>query len=575
MRFESSNVQLAAAEKLQAEGMASLRKGNYKLAIDKFTEAIDMQPPILMTLLDGRAALYDKTDQLKLALKDAKRMMEHEKANPKGYLRAGKVLYRMNKSTMALEIYKLGLKNVEPSDPHLPRLQEMIEKAVDKQTKALKAAQKKIYDPMQVLPFELLEMVLEYLPFANIVAMQRVSKTWRGVISNNPRFWTILDFSRAKKPVSRAALKNCISKSKYTLTKAILKKIHNFNDTTLIDMVSVCKDLEYLKVMGGFMGSSLSRAMQLTKSMRTLILHCQIPFATFEALLVNPELPLEHLECLELGPTKGTMRFGKREPCLALKRLLVNFASEQMNMRPVALDELLVLLPNIQELQLNKIQSNLEKLDMTCLEHLEIFVCRSSKLEADQVLYPASLQILDLSCTSFTSGENIAEQQETLENLKRLNLTKCNLSPAIFLELVPPLETKLTHLRIGYARHLDFNFLAGNFFHKNFLTNLRELSVEGDYLFSNHVVKEIYHLPNLQRLNFSTTSLNGSGVYQFILNSKSVGSIREIYMNGIDRVSADLVQFAAGKGIRIIQMQESGRDWLLLRGENEDAFMRL
>ncbi|KAK6539529.1 hypothetical protein TWF694_009745 [Orbilia ellipsospora] len=574
MRFESSNVQLAAAEKLQAEGMASLRKGNYKLAIDKFTEAIDMQPPILMTLLDGRAALYDKIDQLKLALKDAKRMMEHEKANPKGYLRAGKVLYRMNKPTMALEIYKLGVKNVEPSDPHLPRLQEMIEKAVDKQTKALKAAQKKIYDPMQVLPLELLEMVLEYLPFANIVAMQRVSKTWRGVISNNPRFWTTLDFSRAKKPVSRAALKNCISKSKYTLTKAILKKIHNFNDTTLIDMVSVCKDLEYLKVMGGFMGSSLSRAMQLTKSMRTLILHCQIPFATFEAL-VNPELPLEHLECLELGPTKGTMRFGKREPCLALKRLLVNFANEQLNMRPVALDELLVMLPNVQELQLNKLQSDLEKLDMTSLEQLEIFVCRNSKIQADEVVYPVSLQILDLSCTSFTSAENIAEHQETLLNLKRLNLTKCNLTPTIFLELVPPFETQLTHLRIGYARHLDYNLLAENFFRKKLLTELRELSVEGDYDFSNHAIKELYYQQNLERLNFSITSLNGSGAYQFILNSKSVGNIREIYMNGIDRVSADLVQFAAKKGIRIIQMQENGRDWLMLRGENEDAFMRV
>lgn len=83
MRFESSNVQLAAAEKLQAEATVAIRKGNYNAAIEKLTEAINMHPPILMGLLDTRAALYDKTEKLKLALKDAKTMMGHEKANPK------------------------------------------------------------------------------------------------------------------------------------------------------------------------------------------------------------------------------------------------------------------------------------------------------------------------------------------------------------------------------------------------------------------------------------------------------------------------------------------------------------
>jgi outer membrane protein assembly factor BamD (BamD/ComL family) len=49
MRFESSNVQLAAAEKLQAEAKAAYKKGNYKAAISKFTEVINNMPNILLS----------------------------------------------------------------------------------------------------------------------------------------------------------------------------------------------------------------------------------------------------------------------------------------------------------------------------------------------------------------------------------------------------------------------------------------------------------------------------------------------------------------------------------------------
>ncbi|KAF3934224.1 hypothetical protein ABW20_dc0108972 [Dactylellina cionopaga] len=445
MRFESSNVQLAAAERLQGDAIAAVRKGNYKVAIDKLTEAINMQPAILMALLDNRAALYDKTDQLKMALKDAKTMMNHEKTNPKGYLRAGRILHRMDKASLAVDIYKLGLKHVEPSDPQLPRLKEILEKALDKQNRAMKAAIKKIYDPMQVLPLELIEMILDYLSFRNIVAMQRVSKTWQTVISSNARFWATLDFSRARKPITRAALKNCINKSKYTLTKAILNRIHNFNDTTLIDMVSVCKDLEYMKVMDGFMGSSLTRAMQLTKSLRTLILHCQIPFTTFEAL-INPELPLEHLECWHLGPTK---------------------------------------------------------------------------------------------------------------------------------EFVPPYDNQLTHLRVGLAKHIGFQDLAEHYFNSKAINTLEELSVEGDYDFSNKSIPVLYELPSLKRVDFSLTSLNGAGLYQFLRYSKSGETLKEVIMNGTERVSEDLANLAANRGIKLVQVKEGGKEWQLLQGENMAPFFKL
>ncbi|KAK6340429.1 hypothetical protein TWF730_002186 [Orbilia blumenaviensis] len=579
MRFESSNVQLAAAEKLQTEATAAIRKGNYGVAIEKLTEAIDMRPPILIGLLDTRAALYDKTEKLKLALKDAKTMMGHEKANPKGYLRAGKVLHRLDKADLAIEIYKLGIKHAEPSDPQLPRLKEILEKAVEKQNRAMKAAAKKIYDPMQVLPLELLEMVLGYIPFQNIVAMQRVSKTWQRVISSNSRFWTTLDFSRARKPISKAALKSCISKSKYTLTKAILNRIHNYNDTTLIDMVSICKDLEYMKVMDGFMGSSLTRAMQLTKSLKILILNCQIPFTTLEGM-INHEVPLEHLECLNLGPTKRAqaLTFAKREACTTLKRLLVNFADlESASIRrAVDLESLVELLPNLQEFQLNRIQCSMARLDLRPLENLETFVCRNSNILSQGIHYPPSLVVLDVAGTIFARTDlNTAENQETLPSLKMLNVTKSNLPKESLLDLVPPYENQLTRLRIGWANNIRFEDIRENYLGHQSLEGLEELSVEGDYEYTNRSMSALYSLPCLKRLNFSSTSVNGSGVYQLISNGKSRETLEEVIMNGIDRVSGDLTKFAGDRGIKIIQLTEGGREWQLLQGDNSGPFLRL
>ncbi|KAF3160350.1 hypothetical protein TWF788_003184 [Orbilia oligospora] len=577
MKFESSNVQLAAAEKLQAEATAAIRKRNFNGAIDKLTEAINMQPPILMGLLDTRSALYDKTEKLKLALKDAKTMMGQEKANPKGYLRAGKVLHRLDKADLAIEVYKLGIKHAEPSDPQLPRLKEILEKAQEKHNKVMRAAAKKVYDPMQVLPLELLEMVLGYLPFQNIVAMQRVSKTWQRVISSNARFWTTLDFSRARKPISKTALKTCINKSKYTLTKAILNRIHNYNDTTLIDMVSICKDLEYMKVMDGLLGSTLTRAMQLTRSLKTLILHCQIPFTTLDGIL-HPEVPLEHLECLYLGPTKRAqaLSFGRKEACTTLKRLLVNFADlESASVRRlVEMESLVGFLPNLQELQLNKIKISSGRLDMTSLEKLETFVCRNSGITSRDIRYPSSLKVLDVACTTF-AGQNTAENQETLPRLEMLNVTKSNLPKEVLLDLVPPYENQLTHLRIGWANNIRFEDVLENYLGHKSLEGLEELSVEGDYEYTNRSVQALYDLPCLRKLNFSSTSVNGSGVYQLISNGKSRESLKEIIMNGIDRVSSDLVKFAGDKGVRIIQVPEGGREWQLLQGENSGPFLRL
>ncbi|KAJ6264401.1 hypothetical protein Dda_0547 [Drechslerella dactyloides] len=623
MPFGSSNVQLAAAEKLQADARAAYRKGNYQLAIDKFTEvdttrfvtrnvAMDMQPPIMMALLDGRAAAYEKAERPKLALKDAKTMMGYEKANPKGapytstrtrliiglvevqgYLRAGKVLHLMDKPSVAIDIYKLGLKHVAPSDPNVGLLKGILDKAVAKQTTASQAAAvKNRYDPMQVLPLELLEMVLQNLTFRAIVALQRVSRVWHAVISGNARFWTTLDFTGARKPVGKTALKKYISQSKYALTRAVVNRIQGFSDTTLVDMVTMCKELEYLKLMDGFFGSSLTHAVGLARSLRVLVLRCQIPYGTLEGLL-GPEMVLEELECWQLGPVRvrSEMKFGNREPCRSLKRLLINFADPdgKDSDRRVALDELVAALPNVEELQLNKIACiGTGVIDMTSLSKLRVFACRHSRFIEKQITYPPSLQVLDLANSSTVltdmaiaaavASDDQPDLRPPQAGLRRLNLTKTRVPLALLHLLLPPGDAgALTHLRVGWSRDVGFAQLYDGYFSHNALAALEELSVEGDYEFRDSSLPTLYPLPGIKRVNFSWTSVTSSGVWRFLRSSKSAeaGVLEEMVLNGRERMSEDVKALATTAGVRIVQVPEGSREWQVMQGEDAGPFARV
>ena len=68
-------------------------------------------------MLDVRAATFEKLNDLQSALKDARMMIKLAKADPRGYLRAGKALQRSLKAPTALQIYEYGLRSVPVSSP--------------------------------------------------------------------------------------------------------------------------------------------------------------------------------------------------------------------------------------------------------------------------------------------------------------------------------------------------------------------------------------------------------------------------------------------------------------------------
>lgn len=96
---------------LQDQARGAYKRGEYKRAIELFDRAIGHAPSV--QLMDNRAACYEKIDELSTALKDAKKAIQTHREDATGYLRAGRLLVKMEKRSVALEIYTHGLKCIK------------------------------------------------------------------------------------------------------------------------------------------------------------------------------------------------------------------------------------------------------------------------------------------------------------------------------------------------------------------------------------------------------------------------------------------------------------------------------
>ena len=96
---------------LQEQGRALYKRREYRKAIECFDRAIGRATSV--QLLDNRAACYEKLGELSHALKDAKKAIQLHREDATGYLRAGKILTKMEKPIVALDIYTHGLKCIK------------------------------------------------------------------------------------------------------------------------------------------------------------------------------------------------------------------------------------------------------------------------------------------------------------------------------------------------------------------------------------------------------------------------------------------------------------------------------
>ncbi|KAI9144276.1 stress-induced-phosphoprotein 1-like protein [Paraphysoderma sedebokerense] len=128
LEFNHASLQLLQVDQLKAQGNKAFSSGDFKEAINFFTQAID-QDPTNHVLFSNRSAAYASLKEFDKALEDAEKTVELKKDWGKGYSRKGAALFGLGKHQEARKCYEEGLE-VDPNNATLKKGIEDVENAM-------------------------------------------------------------------------------------------------------------------------------------------------------------------------------------------------------------------------------------------------------------------------------------------------------------------------------------------------------------------------------------------------------------------------------------------------------------
>lgn len=162
----------------------------------------------VLDILDSRVRVHVKMKNMAAAESDAKRMIQHDKTDPRGYLRCAQVARSAGDYEIAVIWCEQGLKRVPFTHRHYQQLKSLLNKV---ETLARDATQcSKPIDPIRVLPPEIIEIILSYLTFRQVVQALRVSKGWSRLLQALRPLVDTIDCGTASKELSRESLVICL-----------------------------------------------------------------------------------------------------------------------------------------------------------------------------------------------------------------------------------------------------------------------------------------------------------------------------------------------------------------------------
>ncbi|KAK3629352.1 hypothetical protein LTR56_018127 [Elasticomyces elasticus] len=533
-------------EHLQREARACYKRKDYAKALEHFNSAVGRAPSV--QLLDNRAACHDKLGDLPAALKDAKKAIQLQKEDPTGYLRAGKILVKMGRQSVAFEIYTHGLKNVK----HAGQGYELLRDAHGDLQKQL--APPKSVDPLTVLPRELAEQILEYLTFQQRMNACMVSKQWTIFIRSVPSLWQHLDFSGARRKVKTAFVSRAINVGKKKLTKATLSELYDF-DKVLAALIRYCPLDELTLLNTGLQSQNLVDALRKSKRLKALTIGAdtRVGGETLKYIMKAVSSTLETFECQGLGSSILDL---PEVPFDALTTLIITadsfwFADFSR--------KIVTFMPNLRTLiahQRGRYASVVTvPPDFTALDKLECLDLEVTWGGGDLLKLPQSLLILRLD-TNGSLDVVLAptDPPNHLPHLNELSLSVPNLvdvldavlgrtdgkesdsvSPSSSLNVLKlsktfpsgdELDAILSRPRLRRLKHLT-------------LTNRFDSDIESDLLMISKALRE------LQSIDISGTSITGVELKTLV----GMPRIRKITANNCSQLGRDAILWARSVGV--------------------------
>ncbi|KAF2637408.1 hypothetical protein P280DRAFT_433111 [Massarina eburnea CBS 473.64] len=268
-----------SAEEYEELGRTYYKRKQYEKAIEAFSSGIDAAVLPAVALFDYRAACQEKLENYNAAVKDGREAIRADKKDVRGYLRTGSALQKLDKLGTAVQIYKLGMKNVPISVKHF----DLLQKTHNQLTRKLSPP--KAIDPFAILPVELVEMIISYIPFKNVVNCLRVSKGWKNYLVKRPNLWLNLDLSEATKLVSRGFIRRAVQYSENHVNRLV---IHRFQHTDMLrNIATTCKELRELEIhsLPMMLAESLVEVAQYAQNLKKLVIRTEISSDTVSRIL--------------------------------------------------------------------------------------------------------------------------------------------------------------------------------------------------------------------------------------------------------------------------------------------------
>jgi F-box/TPR repeat protein Pof3 len=561
----------------QRHGQSLYRQHNYRAALAVFDTLISELHDPPLSILDNRAATYSKLEDLPKALKDGKRMIHLDKKEATGYLRTGQVLRLMGKDDTALEIYKYGYKNMDKDSNGAELLRAMREKMLKQ------LADPKSIDPLQALPFELIEMILGYLNFRSLQRLLLVSRQWKSLIVSIPRLWKHVDLSQARRRVPLKSLKEYIIRGNKRTTQVTIYRT-DFGDSDMWKFVAArCPNLDVLDIMSGESNRSLIATVMVMSNLTTLKMGRQktiapVDIATILAKcgkLVNAEF-----ECIQpnvvqpkwVGDLSRLRRIVFRIDMDADERCDIH---HYMNIVSVPHYASAVFL-TVYQPDLIPMATGLESFSLFSL------VGRCSLLSTPLISHSDQLRSLSIETISWTLTNNTLLNLPS--NLVDLSLTNVKLSPSMTegLDRFTQLRTfraayisaesltALTHLlehNHGALKELECRSISpsplGNdfdsaliieFISSGCLQNVEVLALCGQLILDDTLLHIAQQCPRLTRADFSRCQyITGAGIKSLVL--KQGQKLEELNISDCDKIGHDAIEWAKQQGINVIRHQ--------------------
>ncbi|KAI7316116.1 hypothetical protein KC315_g10886 [Hortaea werneckii] len=567
-------------EGLQREGKSCYRRGDYKTAIGHFDRAIGRATSV--QLLDNRAACHEKLNDLPAALKDAKRAIQFQNEDPTGYLRAGKVLVKMDKQSVALEIYAHGLKKVK----HIGQGYELLRKMHGELTTQL--APPTSIDPLTVLPRELAELILGYLSFQQRIAISRVSKQWMDFVRSSPNLWQHLDLSNPKRKVRTAFISKAINTARQKLTSATLSSLHDF-DKVLHALLRHCP-IEHLTLCDtGLQSQNLVEALKKSKHLKSLRLDrgTEIGPTTLAQVIQVCASTLETFQCTL---ARNEEFLGIWTKCERLSTLRITLTGDTSRIRPgiaaqnapvapvfggALLPNLHEFTPNLQSLTIHdkKPRSQIHSvLDLRSLEGLEWFDLELPIESAHQLMLPSKLVHLRFVSTINNATANFFKDSDgsvrgfSLPQLQSLEVAVPWMDIALidlFLTGDPesrsaaPTETPVAPSKL---KQLNLHTLSVSsvdlttFLSHPRLEQLSEFGLRPSSICDDNITEVIIDkLPRLHTVDVSGTDITGVGVKKLLRNS----NLKTLVVNDCRYLGSDAVAWAREHGVKVAYKMSS------------------